>query len=77
MCPSGCGCVDNYADPNIVRNCYLVGLSDLYGASDHVRDRVAGYFNDLLDIGVAASGWTPPSTCGLLTSRGYRWTEQF
>ena len=53
MCPSGCGCVDNYADPEVVRNCYLVGLSDLYGATDHVRDMVAGYFNDLIDIGVA------------------------
>ena len=52
-CTSGCGCVDNYADPNIVRDCYLVGLSDLYGATDHVRDMVAGYFNDLIDMGVA------------------------
>ena len=53
MCPSGCGCVDNYADPDVVRNCYLVGLSDLYGATDHVQDMIAGYFNDLIDIGVA------------------------
>ena len=53
LCPSGCGCVDNYGDPNIVRNCYLVGLSDLYGATDYVRDRVAEYFNDLIDLGVA------------------------
>ena len=52
MCPSGCGCVDNYADPEIVRNCYLVGLSDLYGATDHVQEMIAGYFNDLIDIGV-------------------------
>ena len=53
LCSSGCGCVDNYADPNIVRDCYLVGLSDLYGATDYVRDRVADYFNDLIDLGVA------------------------
>merc|ERR1711971_968644 len=53
LCSSGCGCVDNYADPNIVRDCYLVGLSDLYGATDYVRDRVAEYFNDLIDLGVA------------------------
>ena len=53
LCPSGCGCVDNYGDPNIVRNCYLVGLSDLYGATDYVRDRVADYFNDLIELGVA------------------------
>ena len=36
-----------------VRNCYLVGLTDLYGATDHVRQQVAGYFNKLVDIGVA------------------------
>jgi len=53
LCPSGCGCVDNYGDPNIVRNCYLVGLSDLYGATDHVQEMIAGYFNDLIDMGVA------------------------
>ena len=53
MCSSGCGCVDNYADPNIVRDCYLVGLADLYGATDYVRDKVAEYFNDLIDLGVA------------------------
>jgi alpha-amylase len=69
LCPSGCGCVDNYGDPNIVRNCYLVGLSDLYGATDYVRDRVAEYFNDLIDLGVA-SGWMQPSTCGLRTLQG-------
>ena len=44
MCPSGCGCVDNYADPEIVRNCYLVGLSDLYGATDHVQEMIAGRY---------------------------------
>ena len=52
-CTAGCGCVDNYADPNIVRDCYLVGLSDLYGATDHVQEMIAGYFNDLIDMGVA------------------------
>lgn len=36
-----------------MRNCYLVGLTDLYGALDYVRDAVAGYLNDLVDIGVA------------------------
>ena len=29
------------------------GLTDLYGAQDYVRDTVAGYLNDLVDIGVA------------------------
>ena len=47
------GNVNNYADANNVRNCYLVGLTDLYGALDYVRNAVAGYLNDLVDIGVA------------------------
>jgi len=53
MCPSGCGCVDGYDDPFIVRNCYLVGLADLYGATDYVQQKIADYFNDLIDMGVA------------------------
>lgn len=53
MCPSGDGNVNNYGDPNNVRNCYLVGLTDLYGALPYVRDACAGYFNHLIEIGVA------------------------
>ena len=53
MCPSFDGNVNNYGDPNNVRNCYLVGLTDLYGALEYVRDKVAGYLNNLVDIGVA------------------------
>lgn len=45
--------MNNYGDPYNVRNCYLVGLTDLYGATDYVRQSVAGYFNKLVDIGVA------------------------
>lgn len=45
--------MNNYGDPENVRNCYLVGLTDLYGELDYVRDAVAGYFNKLIDIGVA------------------------
>jgi len=45
--------VDNYQDPRNVRNCYLVGLTDLYGASPDVQDKVAAYLNNLVDIGVA------------------------
>lgn len=36
-----------------MRNCYLVSLTDLYGKLDYVRDAVAGYFNHLIQIGVA------------------------
>ncbi|KZS14665.1 Alpha-amylase 1 [Daphnia magna] len=53
MCPSYDGNVNNYGDPNNVRNCYLVGLTDLYGALDYVRESVAGYLNSLVAIGVA------------------------
>eukprot|EP00095_Tigriopus_kingsejongensis_P000508 maker-scaffold367_size194084-snap-gene-0.49 protein:Tk00508 transcript:maker-scaffold367_size194084-snap-gene-0.49-mRNA-1 annotation:"hypothetical protein DAPPUDRAFT_64687" len=53
MCPSDSGSVDNYSVADNVRNCYLVGLSDLYGANSHVQQMVADYYNDLIDIGVA------------------------
>ncbi|XP_064112999.1 alpha-amylase-like isoform X2 [Macrobrachium nipponense] len=53
LCPSKSGTVDNYTDPYNVRNCYLLGLTDLYGATDYVRQTVAAYFNKLVDIGVA------------------------
>lgn len=45
--------MNNYGDPNNVRNCYLVGLTDLYGALDYVRQKVTEYFNHLTAIGVA------------------------
>ena len=53
MCPSGDGGVNAYDDPENVRNCNLSGLCDLYGANDYVRDAVAAYLNDMIDIGVA------------------------
>jgi len=45
--------VNNYAIAENVRNCYLVGLTDLYGAMDPVRNSIATYLNDLVDLGVA------------------------
>lgn len=36
-----------------VRNCELVGLADLNTGSDPVRDKIAGYLNALVDLGVA------------------------
>merc|ERR1711983_364237 len=44
--------IQNYGDPNEVRNCYLVSLNDLDGGKDYVRQKIADYFNDLIDIGV-------------------------
>ncbi|XP_042220003.1 alpha-amylase-like [Homarus americanus] len=52
MCPSADGNINNYNDVNEVRNCYLVGLTDLYGAKDYVRQMISGYYNDLVEIGV-------------------------
>ncbi|KAA2256106.1 ATPase [Solihabitans fulvus] len=42
----------NYDDRYEVQNCQLVHLADLDTGSDHVRDRIAGYLNDLLSLGV-------------------------
>jgi alpha-amylase len=42
----------NWADRWEVQNCELVDLSDLKTESQYVRDKLAGYLNDLLSIGV-------------------------
>ncbi|XP_041359720.1 alpha-amylase-like [Gigantopelta aegis] len=52
-CHSTDGYVNNYADPLNVRNCFLVGLTDLDQSQAYVQDKIAGYFNHLIDIGVA------------------------
>lgn len=36
-----------------VRNCRLVGLLDLNHSKDYVRQTISGYFNTLIDAGVA------------------------
>ncbi|CAG2253198.1 AMY [Mytilus edulis] len=52
-CPSHDGMVNNYGDPNNVRNCFLVGLTDLDQKQEYVRNKIAGFFNHLIDLGVA------------------------
>lgn len=52
-CPSHDGMVNNYGDPNNVRNCFLVGLTDLDQRQEYVRNKIAGFFNHLIDLGVA------------------------
>ena len=42
----------NYRDRYEVQNCELVNLADLDTGSDHVRDRIGAYLNDLLALGV-------------------------
>ncbi|XP_064105510.1 alpha-amylase-like [Macrobrachium nipponense] len=52
QCPSSDGQIHDYSNVNEVRNCMLVGLTDLYGGSDYVRQKVSEYFNHVIDIGV-------------------------
>lgn len=40
-------------DPFNVRNCYLDGLTDLYGAQPYVQEKLADYLNKLVSVGVA------------------------
>merc|ERR1712123_91200 len=44
--------IENYGDPTEVRNCYLVGLNDLAGGASYVQEKIAGYLQDCVDIGV-------------------------
>ena len=52
-CRSNSGSIESYNDIYQVRNCRLVGLPDLALGDDYVRNKVAGYLNSLIDIGVA------------------------
>lgn len=52
-CYTGSGEIEDYNDPNQVRNCMLVGLRDLRGSSDYVRGKIADYMNHLIGMGVA------------------------
>ncbi len=45
--------ISNYGDRYNVQNCRLVSLQDLRTSSDYVRGKIAGYFNDLLSLGVS------------------------
>lgn len=53
VCHTGSMNIENYNDANQVRNCRLVSLADLNGGKGYVRDKVAGYLNHLIDLGVA------------------------
>ena len=44
----------SFKNVNEVRNCYLVSLNDLNGGKDYVRDKVAEYANDLLELGMTS-----------------------
>ena len=44
--------VSDLGDPDEVRDCYLLGLNDLDQGHQRVRDKINGYANDLIDLGV-------------------------
>ncbi|MEV0962935.1 carbohydrate-binding module family 20 domain-containing protein [Streptomyces sp. NPDC049910] len=44
--------ITNYQDRFNVQHCELVGLADLDTGEEYVRNRIAGYMNDLLSLGV-------------------------
>ncbi|MEU2495723.1 carbohydrate-binding module family 20 domain-containing protein [Streptomyces sp. NPDC007883] len=44
--------ITNYQDRANVQNCELVGLADLDTGEEYVRNKIAGYMNDLLSLGV-------------------------
>jgi len=44
--------LENGKDVFETRNCMLVGLNDLDQSREHVREMIAGYLNDLINIGV-------------------------
>ena len=52
-CNSDTGLINNYGDVSQVRNCRLVGLVDLDHSNGNTAAKVAGYMNDLIDLGVA------------------------
>ena len=51
-CHTGDGSIHDYSNRNEVRNCKLVNLSDLKLSKDYVRQKIADYMNNLIDIGV-------------------------
>ena len=70
-CHTSDGNIHNYRDIFEVRNCRLVTLSDLKLSKDYVRQKVTGYLNKLIDIGVGGFRVDAQSTCGQEMWRGF------
>ncbi|XP_067950583.1 alpha-amylase B-like [Watersipora subatra] len=66
-CKSASGNIENYDDPNEVRNCDLLGLLDLEGGSPYVRQKIVDYFDDILDIGADGKKMAETFLAGHLT----------
>ncbi|XP_074604694.1 alpha-amylase-like [Brevipalpus obovatus] len=52
-CPSQSGGIEDWRNPEQIRNCELVGLRDLDASQDHVRQKIADAMNSLIRLGVA------------------------
>uniref|UniRef100_A0A3B4DIZ1 Alpha-amylase n=1 Tax=Pygocentrus nattereri TaxID=42514 RepID=A0A3B4DIZ1_PYGNA len=52
-CYTSSGIIEDFDDIYQARNCRLLDLLDLALEKDYVRDKVAGYMNKLIDLGVA------------------------
>lgn len=52
-CHSKSGDIENYQDPNQVRNCRLVSLLDLNQGKDYVRGAIIDLMDELISMGVA------------------------
>ena len=51
-CPACC-CINQWTDHAMVRDCRLLGLNDLNPKVKDTEDKIVGYLNDVIDIGVA------------------------
>ncbi|WP_433462193.1 alpha-amylase [Spirillospora sp. CA-128828] len=51
-CNDDDGGIDDWNNTSEVQNCELVSLSDLKTQADYMRDKIAGYLNDLIGLGV-------------------------
>ena len=45
--------LNSYNDADMIKDCYLLGLTDLDQANEYVRDQLVGFLNKLTSIGVA------------------------
>lgn len=45
--------LNSYNSEHIIKDCYLVGLTDLNQSNAYVKDQLVGFLNKLIDLGVA------------------------
>ncbi len=52
-CAVKSGKIEDYKNADQVRNCELLGLRDLNQKKENVRQKIAGFMNKLIELGVA------------------------